>query len=210
VRRKELPPLDDAFARLVSEEPTLQALRERLRARLAAERADQEERDLRERVLDAVLSQAPFDLPESMVLHEMEHTLDDLNRRLRGRGLSLETYLRSQGKDEGGLRDDLRPAAERRVRVRLFLDEVAKHEGWTLTEEEMARAVENLAQESGEEVQKMQSWLAQGDRLAGLREHLLRQKAMTTLTAYASGTSGAGEVTAPPIQIAETPDASAG
>ena len=210
VRRKELPPLDDAFARLVSEEPTLQALRERLRARLAAERADQEERDLRERVLDAVLSQAPFDLPESMVLHEMEHTLDDLNRRLRARGLSLETYLRSQGKDEGGLRDDLRPAAERRVRVRLLLDEVARHEGWSLKEEEMARAVENLAQESGEEIQKMQAWLAQGDRLAGLREHLLRQKAMTTLTAYASGTSGAGEVTAPPIQIAETPDASAG
>jgi len=206
VRRKELPPLDDAFARLVSEEPSLQALRDRIRERLVSERAGAEERDLRERVLDAVLSRTEIDLPESMVLHEMEHTLEDLNRRLRSRGLSLETYLRSQGKDEAGLRADLRPAAERRVRVRLLLDEVAAHEALTLTEEEMSRAVENLAQESGEEVQKMQAWLAQGDRSTGLREHLLRQKAMTMLVAHAAGTSEAGEATPTPSQTAETPD----
>ncbi|HET8999490.1 MAG TPA: trigger factor [bacterium] len=210
VRRKELPPLDDAFARLVSEEPSLQALRDRIRERLMSERAGAEERDLRERVLDAVLSQTDFDLPESMVQHEMEHTLEDLHRRLRSRGLSLETYLRSQGKDEAGLRADLRPNAERRVRVRLLLDEVAAHEGLTLTEEEMSRAVENLAQESGEEVQKMQAWLAQGERTAGLREHLLRQKAMTVLVAHAAGTSEASEATPTPSQTDETPDDAAG
>ncbi len=210
VRRKELPPLDDAFARLVSEEPSLQALRDRIRERLMSERAGAEERDLRERVLDAVLSRTDIDLPESMVLHEMEHTLEDLHRRLRSRGLSLETYLRSQGKDEAGLRVDLRPNAERRVRVRLLLDEVAAHEGLTLTEEEMSRAVENLAQESGEDVQKMQAWLAQGERTAGLREHLLRQKAMTLLVAHAAGSSEAGEATPTPSQTDEPPHDAAG
>ncbi len=210
VRRKELPPLDDGFARVVSEESTLQALRERLRARLANERAEAEERSLRERVLDAVLSQVTIDLPESMVLHEMEHTLEDLDRRLRSRGLSFETYLRSQGKDDAGLRADLRPGAERRVRVRLLLDEVARREGLTPTEEEIARAVENLAQESGENVQKMQAWLAQGDRLAGLREHLVRQKAMMTLVACASGPPEAGEAPAASMHghTVETPDVS--
>src|SRR5205807_2377752 len=86
------------------------------------------------------------------------------------------------------------PGAERRVRVRLVLDEVARREGLTLTEEEMSRAVENLAQESREDVQKMQGWLAQGDRLAGLREYLLRQKAMATLVAGMAG--GGGSATA--------------
>ena len=189
VRRKALPALDDAFARTVSDEPTLAALRERLRERLARERAESEARDVRERALEAVLAQVTIDLPDSMVLHEVEHMLEELARRLQSRGLSLETYLRSQEKDEATLRADLRPGAERRVRVRLVLDEVARREGLTLTEEEMSRAVENLAQESREDVQKMQGWLAQGDRLAGLQEYLLRQKAMATLVAGMSGGS---------------------
>jgi trigger factor len=189
VRRKEVPPLDDAFARTVSDETTLAALRERLHERLVRERAESEERDVRERVLEAVLAQVSVDLPESMVLHEVEHMVEELTRRLQSRGLTLETYLRSQEKDEAVLRADLRSGAERRVRVRLVLDEVARREGLTLTEEEMSRAVENLAQESREDVQKMQGWLAQGDRLVGLREYLLRQKAMATLVASVSGRS---------------------
>ncbi|OLD51997.1 MAG: trigger factor, partial [Armatimonadetes bacterium 13_1_40CM_3_65_7] len=189
VRRKELPALDDAFARAVSHESTLAVLRDRLRERLTGERAESEARDLRERALEAVLAQVSIDLPESMVLHELEHMVEELTGRLRSRGLSLETYLRSQEKDEATLRADLRPGAERRVRVRLVLDEVARREGLTLSEEEMARAVENLAQESREDVQKMQGWLAQGDRLAGLREYLLRQKAMATLVASVTGGS---------------------
>jgi trigger factor len=189
VRRKEVPPLDDAFARTVSDETTLAALRERLHERLVRERAESEERDVRERVLEAVLAQVSVDLPEGMVLHEVEHMVQELTRRLQSRGLTLETYLRSQEKDDAALRADLRSGAERRVRVRLVLDEVARREGLTLTEEEMSRAVENLAQESREDVQKMQGWLAQGDRLVGLREYLLRQKAMATLVASVSGRS---------------------
>ena len=207
VRRKALPPLDDAFARTVSDQPTLEALRAGLRERLAKERAEAEERDLRERVLDAVLSRVTVDLPDSMVVHEIDHMLEDLAGRLRSRGLTLESYLRSQEKDEAAFRADLRPSAERRVRTRLLLDAVARQEGLALTEEEMARAVENLAHESGEDVQKMRAWLAQGDRLAGLREHLLRQKATALLVASAQGSSdpgGPGGAAAGP-----TPDRSA-
>ncbi len=212
VRRKEMPALDDAFARLVSDQSTLEALRDRLRERLAKERAASDDRDLRERVLDAVLAQVSVDLPESMVLHELEHMLEDLTARLRSRGLNLETYLRSQEKDEAALRADLRPGAERRVKVRLLLDAVVEREELRLSEEELSRAVENLASESNDEVQKMQAWLAQGERLAGLREHLLRQKAMTTLVAFVAGTSEGGEApaTSTPGQTTETPDASAG
>src|SRR5207302_724021 len=91
-------PLDDAFARTVSDQPTLAVLRDLLRDRLGKERASAAERDLRTRVIDALLAQAQIDLPESMVLHEVEHVLDDLVQRLRSGGLSLETYLRSRAK----------------------------------------------------------------------------------------------------------------
>lgn len=205
VRRKELPPLDDAFARAVSDAPTLADLRDRLGERLGRERAEAEERDLRERVLDAVLAQVTIDLPESLVAHEVDHLLEALTRRVRSRGFSLETYLRSQDKDEAGLRAELRPGAERRVRARLVLDEVARREGLALSEEEMTRAIENLAEESREDVRKMQGWLSQGDRLDGLREHLLRQKAMATLVACVAGDVAAGA--APASAPGQAPDA---
>ena len=211
VRRKELPPLDDAFARTVSDQPTLAALRDLLRDRLGRERASAAERDLRARVVDALLAQARIDLPESMVLHEVEHVLDDLVQRLRSGGLSLETYLRSQEKDEAALRADLRPAAERRVRTRILLDEVARHEALTLTEEEISTAIEKLAEEAHEDPGKLQARLAQGEGLAGLREHLLRQKAMTMLVALASGAQAAGGAppAAAPGTAIETPGESA-
>jgi trigger factor len=207
VRRKELPALDDGFARLVSREPTLEALRARLRDRLAGERAEAEARDLRDRVVEAVLARVTIDLPESLVAREVEHRLEDLDRRLQARGLSRETYLRSQDKDEAQLRADLRPAAERRVRVRLLLDAVAEREGLAVSDDEVAQAVESLAQESGDTVQKMQAWLAQGDRLPALREQLLRQKALARLVTYAHGTPGAPEATAAGEAASQSPQA---
>ncbi|MGI0130956.1 MAG: hypothetical protein ACREEC_12540, partial [Thermoplasmata archaeon] len=196
VRRTELPALDDAFARAVSDQSTLEALRGLLRERLVAERAEADERALRERVVNAVLAEARIDLPESMVAHEVAHMVEDLTGRLRSKGLSLETYLRSQEKDEAALRNELRPGAELRVRTRLLLDEIVKREAITLTEEEISQAVENLAQESREDAGKTKAWLAQGDRLDALREHLRRQKAMATLVALASGARVPGSVSA--------------
>ena len=195
VRRRELPSLDDGFARMVSHQPTLATLRESLRDRLAKERGQTEEREYRQRVVDALLAQSTIDLPESMVAHELEHMVDNLKERLQSRGLSLETYLRSQDRDEAGLRADLRAGAERRVRTQLLLNEVAEREGITLSEEEIDAAVKNLAEESNEDVQKTQAWLAQGERLTNLRESLRRQKAMAVLVALAWG-EGAGD--APP------------
>ncbi len=211
VRRKELPPLDDAFAKMVSDQPTLEALRENLRARLVHERAEAEAQAVRERVLDTVLAQTTIDPPESLMLHEVDHMLEDLSGRLRSRGLSLETYLRTSGKDETVLRTELRPGAERRVRARLMLDAVAHREALTIPEEEMDAEGEKLAGELHQDVQKVRAWLAEGHRRDGLRGSLLRQKALTVLVDLVSGTAaGVGPVEAPDYGTrARTPGESA-
>jgi trigger factor len=208
VRRKELPPLDDAFARTVSNQPTLAALRDSLRQRLMTERAETEDREYRDRVMEALLAQAAIDLPESLVQREIDHMVEDLAKRLQPRGLSLDTYLRSQDRDEARLRADLRSAAERRVRAHLLLNEVAEREGIILSEEEISAAVKNLADESREDMQKTQAWLAQGERLTGLREFLRRQKALAALVAFASERS-AGDVAPDAGPQAEAPGGSA-
>jgi trigger factor len=187
VRRKELPALDDAFARTVSDQETLAELREGLRSRMAAEQAREDARRLRERVVDAVLAQTQMDLPESLVQHEIQHIRADLEDQLRSRGLSLESYLRSQNKDDAALRQDLRPGAERRVRSRLLLEAVAAREKLTVTEEEMRAEVEKLAADLNQDAAKVQAWLAEGSRREGLRETILRRKAMTLLVELVAG-----------------------
>jgi trigger factor len=189
VRRKELPALDDAFARTVSDRQTLADLRTGLRDKLAAERAADEARALRERVLDAVLAQAPFEAPESLVAHEVEHMMQDLAEHLRSRGLTLESYARAVGKDESALRADMRRGAQRRVRSRLLLETVAEREGLSVAEQEMHAEVENLAAELKQDVAKVRAWLAEGGRQEGLRETLLRRKAMAFLVDAVSGAS---------------------
>ena len=187
VRRKELPALDDAFAKTVSDRQTLAELREGLKERLAAERTAEEARAQRERVLDAVLAQSTFDAPESLVAHEVEHMLADLADTLRGRGLTLESYARAVGKDEAALRADFREGALRRVRTRLLLETVAEREALSVPEEEMRAEVENLAAELKQDVAKVQGWLADGGRQEALRETLLRRKAMAFLVDAVSG-----------------------
>jgi trigger factor len=201
VRRKELPALDDAFARTVSDRQTLAELREGLREKLAAERTAEETRALRERVLDAVLAEATFDVPDSLVAHEVEHMLQDLGDHLRSRGLTLESYARAVGKDEAALRADMREGALRRVRSRLLLETVAEREALSVSEEEMRAEVENLAAELKQDVAKVQAWLAEGGRQEGLRETLLRRKAMAFLVdaVSAGGTSAAADVAPEPV-----------
>lgn len=187
VRRKELPPLDDALAQAVSNQPTLAALRESLRTRLRQERAVEEARELRDRVLDAVLDKTVIDLPESLVQHEVEHVMEDLQSRLRSRGLTLESYLSGSGKDEAALRTELRAGAERRVRTRLLLDAVAEREALAVSEEEMTAEVQKLADELHQDTAKVRAWLAEGGRSQSLRESVLRQKAMVLLVEAVSG-----------------------
>jgi len=196
VRRKELPALDDAFARTVSDRSTLTGLREGLREKVQAERTAEEARGLRERVLDAVLAQTAFDVPESLVAREVEHILEDLADRLRSRGLTLDSYARALNKDEAALRSDARESALRRVRSRLLLETVAEREALSVSEEEMRAEVENLAAELKQDVAKVRVWLAEGGRQEGLRETLLRRKAMAFLVDAVSGAGAAAESTA--------------
>ena len=211
VRRKDLPPLDDELARTVSNQPTLAALRESLRARLARERAEGEARELRDRVLDAVAEKTQIDLPESLVQHEVEHVMEDLQSRLRSRGLTLDSYLSASGKDEAALRGELRAAAERRVRTRVLLDAVAEREALTVSEEEMAAEIQKLAGDLRQDVPKVRAWLAEGGRQESLRETILRQKALALLVEALAGVPAGAGASAGGAQdsTSHTPDNSA-
>ena len=187
VRRRELPSLDDAFARTAAGAASVAELRARLRQQLERHAATRAQEAYEDRVLSAVLERARIELPVSMVEHEVDHLVEDLQESLQQRGLTLERYLAATGQGLEALRAELRPRAERRLKVRLLLDAVAEREGLAPTEEEIAGEEEKLAADLQLDLPRVREWLAEGTRRPALLAMLRRRKAVATLVARARG-----------------------
>lgn len=187
IKRRELPELSDDFARTAAKVQTMEELRTSLRTRLDSEVKTRAEREYEQKVMDTVLGSSQIALPESLVEHEVMHLVADLTDSLQRRGMTLERYLRMAEKTEEQLREELRPAAERRLRTQLALDEVARLEGLQPREEEINREVENVAARLQQETSRVREWLTQEGRLDSLTVSLRRQKALAFLMVAARG-----------------------
>jgi trigger factor len=191
VKRRELPPLDDAFARSVGNVPTMDELRARLRDRLAADAAAKAREEHEQQVLTAVLDGATVELPNSLIEHEIEHLVAELAESLQRQGYTLERYLKSAGKDLAALSAELRPRAERRLRIRFVLDEIARREGLVPTQEEIVQEEEKVAASLKEDLARTREWLNSEGRRETMLAMLRRRKTLAMLVARASGTGAA-------------------
>lgn len=189
VRRRVLPPLDDAFAKSVADLDSIDELRARLRAEIEADAHARAEEAFEDQVLTAVVDGARIELPATLVEHEVEHLLADLRESLQRRGYTLERYLETAGKDLAGLQQELRPRAERRLRARLVLDEIARREGLAPTQEEITAEEEKVAAELKLEKARVADWLAAAGRRDAMIAMLRRRKTIAALLTRAQGGS---------------------
>jgi trigger factor len=186
IKRRELPALDDEFAKEVKAQD-LADLRRQQRARLEQERTQAAGGAHEEKVITALLDGAAIDLPASLVDHEVEHLVEDLTDALQRRGLTFPRYLDAAGKDEAAVREEFRPSAERRLRTQLALDEVARAESLEPAPEEIDREIENVARRLQQDLPRVREWLSQTGRLSSLTGTLRRQKALAHLVTLARG-----------------------
>ncbi|MDR7484109.1 MAG: trigger factor [Armatimonadota bacterium] len=192
VKRRELPALDDAFAKTVADVATVEELRARLRERLAADAAARAREAYEEKVITGVLDGASVDLPASLIDHEIEHLVADLEESLQRRGYTLTGYLEGAGKDQAALRDELRPRAERRLRLRLVLDEITRREGLVPTKEEIAAEEEKVAADLKQDPARVREWLDREGRREAMMAVLRRRKTVEMLVARAQGVGSGG------------------
>lgn len=187
VKRRELPEVTDEFARTAAGVGTIAALREQTQEKLAREGAEAAEGEYEQKVLDALLERTTTDLPDSMIDHEVEHMVSDLSETLQKRGLTLQRYFEATQKDEAKLREEFRPAAERRIRAQLAIEEVARLEQLSPTQEEIDREVENVARRLQQDPARVREWLTETGRYDSLTGTLRRQKALAHLVTLARG-----------------------
>jgi trigger factor len=177
VKEEELPAVDDDFARSVSPHQTLAALREAVRAELAAQRERQNRRALEEAVADAVLARHDFAVPDSLVQRDIANRIGRMQAGLSRQGVDPARVEWDYGKLAG----ELRPAALRAVRWALLQEAIAEKEELTVSEAEVEAEIDRLARESGRAPQAMKSLLQRHGDLDSLALSLRESKVLKLL-----------------------------
>ena len=145
IKVKELPELNDEFAKDVSEFDTVAELKEDLKKKMQESNSEKEKAELEEAVITAAIEKTKIDLPQIMVENEIDAMIKDLENRLKYQGLTLEQYMEYTGNTTGKMRDYMKENAERKVRADIVLDAISKAENIEATEEELKAKAEEVA-----------------------------------------------------------------
>jgi trigger factor len=165
MKAKELPALDDEFAKEVSEFNTLGELKEDIKKKLEEQNEETANREFENSLINAAIEVAKIEVPQVMVEKEIDVMVSDLENRLKYQGLTLDQYMEFTGNTGDKMRDYMRENADRKVRADLVLEAIAKKENIEVSEEEMKeKALELAKMYSATEHEKMADMLlnAQG------------------------------------------------
>lgn len=155
IKVKELPALDDEFAKEVSEFDTLDELKADVRKKMEGVNEVRAKREYEEAVLEAVCANAKVDIPSVMIDKEIDNMLKDLEMRLQYQGLDLQTYYQYTNNTEEKVREYMKETADKRVKTDLVIEEIAKVENIDATEEELlAKATEMAKQYGSKDLEK--------------------------------------------------------
>lgn len=147
IKTKQLPELDDEFAKDADEEvETLDALKEKIKTRLEESKKHEAEHHVRDTVVEAAAANAEMEIPAAMVDTEVNRMMQEFEQRLQMQGMNLELYFQFSGQDEAALREQMKEEAEKRVRVNLTLEAIAKAENIEVSDEEVTEELNKMAE----------------------------------------------------------------
>lgn len=179
IKGKELPALDDEFAKDVDDEvETLDALKEKIRTRLEDSKKHEAEHHLRDSLVEKAAENAQVEIPEVMVTSEVNRMLQEFEQRLQMQGMNLELYFQFSGQDENALREQMKEEAVNRVRVALTLEAIAKAENIEASDEDVNAELEKMAGMYNMTVDNIKQALG---GLEGIKGDLQKQKAVEFL-----------------------------
>ena len=165
IKVKEIPALDDEFAKEVSEFDTVEELKADTKKKMEETNAAREKREYEDAVIDAVTNNAEIDVPAVMVDREIDGMIGNLEMRLKYQGLDLASYYTYTNSSEEKLRETMKDGAERKIKTDLVLEAIAKLENVEVSEEEiMAKAAEIAQQYPGEDAEKTAKLIVDAQR----------------------------------------------
>lgn len=180
IKFKELPELDDEFAKDVSEFDTLEEYKADLKAHLAEHRKEHAQNEQRDKVIEAVAGLIPVEIPTKMVDAEIDGMLNEFNQQLSAQGLSLEQYVQFTGGSLDALKDQMRPDALIRVKTGLVIEKVMEQEDLEVSEADIEEELQKFAEMQKQDIEEIRKIFSQ-DNYAYLKSNLKSRKAVDFL-----------------------------
>lgn len=163
VKVKEVPALDDEFAKDTTEFETLAELRADVKAKLEEQAKNAADAEMRNALVEKVSANTEVEIPEAMVQHQIDNMLMELNYQLQYQGLNLEQLLQMTGRGLDELREERRADAERLVKSSLVLEAIAEKENVEANDADVDAELEKMAAMYNMEVEKIKSSLRETD-----------------------------------------------
>ena len=191
IKQRDLPDLDDELAQDVSEDyKTLDDLKKDIKKRLR-ESADAR---IKQRTIDAalqkVVEETKMELPESMIRAELQSSWQNFLSRSGANETQMLEYLSSEERSQDDLFEEWRPGAERSIRTRLVMNEIAEKEKIESTDEELEESIEEQAQRSNMDVETARQNLESANMLGYLRSQIADRKVFDFILEKAETTKG--------------------
>ncbi|MEJ8554538.1 trigger factor [Tepidibacter sp. Z1-5] len=180
IKVKEMPALDDEFAKDVSEFDTLEELKNDVKAKLEENAKKNEEAELRNKAIEKAAEMAEIDIPEAMVDNQVNNMLRDFDQQLQMQGLNLENYIKFTGMKIEDLKAQMREDAQNRVKTSLVLEAISEKEGIEVSDEELNNEIAQMATMYKMEADKFKETLREQD-MDYFKENVIVKKTIDLL-----------------------------
>lgn len=160
IKMKELPTLDDDFAKDVDDEvDTLAELKKKIKAELSDKKKEDVEKDFESAVLEKVVDLVEGEIPEVMYDNKLEDDVKDYENRLAQQGIPLDTYLQYMGMDRDKFKESMRDNAVKQVKLQLAVEKIAELEKIEATDEEAEAQLKKMADMYQLDVEQVKKWV---------------------------------------------------
>jgi len=191
IRERVLPELDDAFVKTVSDLESVDDLREQIMEELSAQQVMEDENTFVNSILEKILEDAEVKFPPQMVDNEIDGEVQELESRLKSQGMDLEMYLKIQDLEEEGLREQIKPNAEKRITHGLVIGKISESEDLDIDTQDITDEFKAILDSHfGEDEKGRAEYMQSGDSVALLNRissQIVTRKTLDFLMAIAQG-----------------------
>ena len=156
IKEKQMPTIDDEFAKDVSEFDTLEELKNSIKEKMQKENEERAKHETEDAAIEEVCKNTNIEIPEGMIELEIDNIMQNLDQRLSYQGLNLEQYLKMMGKTEADFRKDYKEQAEKNVKTRLVLEQIVKDEKIKEDEKYIKEKIEEMAKQYNKKVEDLE------------------------------------------------------
>lgn len=177
IKVKELPELDDEFAKDVSEFDTLEELQKSVKEKLSAAGKERAKHETEENVINAVCDATEIDIPEAMINSQIDKMIRDFDMQMRYQGLNIEQYMQYTGITVDALREQFKEDATKNVKTSLILEKVCEVEGIDAKDSEVEKEYADMAEKNNMKLEDVKKYVQEAD----IKERIKAEKTIKFL-----------------------------